>query len=99
MTTVNINLLPSEIKKKRVAEKGLVIILGALIVVIVLSAVITSVLFLKAENESNLLEAKKGKVNSISKEISKYSVYKKRQDEVLAHKTALDEVMKNEIIW
>lgn len=99
MSFVKINLLPPEIKKKRLAEKGLILLFGVLVAVIGFSVVLTLILFMKAGSEQKILASKKARITVIDKEIAKYNIYKKRQEEIKAHKTALDEVIKNEVFW
>lgn len=99
MTVIKINLLPQEIKKKRVAEKGAVILIGILVLVVAVCFLITSLLYMKAGQEEQKLEVIKNNIQKKEKEISKYGVYKERKQQVQAHKSALDLALKNEVFW
>lgn len=99
MNTVKINLLPSEIKKKRAAEKGFVLLIGVMVIVIGICSLITAFLFMKAATETRGLEAKKQEILSINNQIKAYDIYKEREKQVKAHETALQKVIDNEIYW
>ena len=99
MSGLKINLLPQEIKKKRVAEKGLVLILGILALVIGFCVLTTAILYMQAGVEAKNLDAKKAQVSAVEKEIAKYGIYKDRQMAVKNHKLSLDETLKNEVYW
>lgn len=99
MTVIKINLLPQDVRKKRVAEKGLMITLAIIALVIGLCVLVSFGLYFKANTEAKNLEVKKAQVAEVEKEISKYGMYKDRQEQVKAHRTALDETINNEVLW
>jgi hypothetical protein len=85
MSIVKINLLPPEIKKKRVAEKGFVMLTGVLIIVIGLCSLITVVLFMKSGSETKGLDVIKAETNRVTSKIGEFAIYKERQNQVQAH--------------
>ena len=99
MNSVKINLLPQEIRKKRIAEKGFIVLAGIVVVVIGVCVIVAVLLIVKAGSEEAKANEIKARVAVVDKEISEYAIYKKRQEEVEAHQGAIDETKKNEIYW
>lgn len=96
---LNINLLPSEIQKKRKAEKGLfVLIIGVVVFVGILMAL--SFLFgLKVTREENALDQMKWQTSKIDKEIGKYSIFKERKESVGKHQESISKAIAKQLFW
>lgn len=94
-----INLLPEEIKRKRRARKrNFIILLGIVSYIAVIFVTYISLYFL-ALSASDQLEDVKFKRATLRLKIAQYSLFEKRESELLKRKKSLEQTKEGDISW
>ena len=96
---LRVNLLPSEIAKKRKAEKGLFFLLAAVVLFVGFLIAVSFLFGIKVQQEEAALSKLQAKTTKIDKEIAKYSIYKDRKETIEKHEQAIKSALDKQLFW
>ena len=96
---LRVNLLPSEIAKKRKAEKGLFFLLAAVVLFVGFLIAVSFLFGIKVQQEEAALSKLQAKTTKIDKQIAKYSIYKDRKESIEKHEQAIKSALDKQLFW
>ncbi len=96
---LRINLLPSDIAKKRKAEKGLLFLIVAVFMFVGFLVAVSFLFGIKVQQEEAALSKLEAETTKIDKQIAKYSIYKDRKQTIEKHEQAIKSALDKQVFW
>lgn len=97
--SLQINLLPPEIAKKRKAEKGLFFLIVAILVFVGFLISVSFLFGINVQQEETALKALQSETKGLDKQISKYNVFRERKDAIEKHEKAIKSALEKQLFW